>query len=289
MTSVSLVPAQADSPSLIVDLSRAASEPLAAVGGKALNLGRLAAAGFPVPPGFCLTTTGYRKAEPGEMRVIAARLDGAAAGADGAAAGLSGADRDGLARRGRELMAAAPVPPDVEAALRDAYAGMGGGPVAVRSSATAEDLPFASFAGQQDSFMDVSGADAVVAAVRGCWASLWTDRAVAYRSANGIRHREVSLAVVVQQMVHAATAGVMFTANPVTGTRTETVIDASAGPGQAVVSGTVNPDHFVLATASGRVLQRPQDRAASLTDSLTDAQLAGLTSLGDAAQRLPCR
>jgi pyruvate,water dikinase len=183
-------------------------------------------------------------------------------------------------------MAAAPVPPDVEAALRDAYAAMGGGPVAVRSSATAEDLPFASFAGQQDSFMDVSGADAVVAAVRGCWASLWTDRAVAYRSANGIRHREVSLAVVVQQMVHAATAGVMFTANPVTGTRTETVIDASAGPGQAVVSGTVNPDHFVLATASGRVLQRPQDRATSLTDSLTDAQLAGLTSLGDAAQRL---
>ena len=92
--------------------------------------------------------------------------------------------------------------------------------------------PFASFAGQQDSFLDIVGADAVVQAVRRCWASLWTDRAVAYRTANGISHREVGLAVVVQQMVDAGTAGVLFTANPVTGTRTETVIDASPGRGR---------------------------------------------------------
>ena len=124
-------------------------------------------------------------------------------------------------------------------------------PVAVRSSATAEDLPFASFAGQQDSYLDVIGADAVVEAVRRCWASLWSDRAVAYRSANGISNRDVGLAVVVQVMVDAATAGVLFTANPVTGTRTETVINASPGSGQAVVSGAVNPDQFVLETASG--------------------------------------
>lgn len=260
--------------SLVVDLSQLASASLATVGGKALNLGRLAAADFPVPLGFCLTTAGYRKAAPTEMDVIAARLDGVR--------GRQEEDRNGLSWRGREIMAAVPVPPDVEAAIRYAYTAMGSGPVAVRSSATAEDLPFASFAGQQDSFMDVVGAGAVVEAVRRCWASLWTDRAVAYRTTNGISHREVGLAVVVQQMVEADTAGVLFTANPVTGTRTETVIDASPGAGQAVVSGAVNPDHFVVETASGRILQQAQGRAPSLSDS----QLRELTSLGDAAQRL---
>lgn len=115
-----------------------------------------------------------------------------------------------------------------------------------------------------------------------CWASLWTDRAVAYRTTNGISHCEVGLAVVVQQMVDAGTAGVLFTANPVTGTRTQTVIDASPGPGQAVVSGAVNPDHFVVETATGRILQQAQGWPPSLTDS----QLRDLTSLGDAAQRL---
>ncbi|MCU1519573.1 MAG: Pyruvate, water dikinase, partial [Pseudarthrobacter sp.] len=280
MTNIGIVPGRGNAAtSLVVDLSQLASESLATVGGKALNLGRLAAAGFPVPPGFCLTTVGYRKAAPAEMDVTAGRLDGAGLGV---AAGLPDEDRNGLAVRAREVMAAAPVPPDVEAAIRSAYAAMGSGPVAVRSSATAEDLPFASFAGQQDSFMDVVGGDAVVEAVRRCWASLWTNRAVAYRTRNGIGHREVSLAVVVQQMVHAGTAGVLFTANPVTGTRTETVIDASAGPGQAVVSGAVNPDHFVVETASGRVLQQAQGPGPSLTGS----QVRELTSLGDAAQRL---
>ncbi|MCU1433778.1 MAG: Pyruvate, water dikinase [Pseudarthrobacter sp.] len=279
---------------LVVDFTQMASASLALVGGKALNLGRLAAADFPVPPGFCLTTAGYRMAAPTELDAIAGRLDGAGqdgAGQDGAgqggagmgrAGGLPDGDRDDLARRARETVAEAPVPPAVEAAVRDAYAAMGGVPVAVRSSATAEDLPFASFAGQQDSYLDVVGADAVVDAVRLCWASLWTDRAVAYRTTNGISHREVGIAVVIQQMVQARTAGVLFTANPVTGTRTETVIDAAPGPGQAVVSGAVNPDHFVLDTASGRLLQQPDGTA----PSLTGAQLLELAALGDAAQRL---
>lgn len=285
MDSVGLDTERGDAGSgLVLDLSQVASASLAAVGGKALNLGRLVAADFPVPPGFCLTTAGYRMSAPAELDAIATRLDGA--GLDGAglagAAVLSDGDRDDLARRAREAVAAAPVPPAVDAAVRDAYAAMGGGPVAVRSSATAEDLPFASFAGQQDSFMDVAGADAVVDAVRRCWASLWTDRAVAYRTTNGIRHHEVGLAVVIQHMVHARTAGVLFTANPVTGTRTETVIDAAPGPGQAVVSGAVNPDHFVVDTASGRLLQQPDGTA----PSLSGAQLRELASLGDAAQRL---
>ena len=124
----------------------------------------------------------------------------------------------------------------------------------MRSSATAEDLPFASFAGQQDTFLNVVGVDAVLAAVRQCWASLWTDRAVTYRAVQGIDPSTVSLAVVVQRMVDAAVAGVLFTANPVTGRRHEAVIDASPGLGEAVVSGAVNPDHFVVDSATGKFL-----------------------------------
>ncbi len=277
---------------LVVELAQTGSASLALVGGKALNLGRLTVAGFPVPSGFCLTTAAYRMAAPPELDGIVTRLDALdglnTADAPGSPDGLNitasqrAGERDDLARQARDGMAAAPVPPDVEAAVRRAYAAMGAGRVAVRSSATAEDLPFASFAGQQDSFLDVAGADAVLAAVRRCWASLWTDRAVAYRAANGISHGEVGLAVVVQQMVDAGMAGVLFTANPVTGTRTETVIGASRGAGQAVVSGAVNPDHFVVDTATGRILQSPPDRG----HSLARAQVRELTSLGDDAQRL---
>ncbi len=153
--------------------------------------------------------------------------------------------------RARELVLGAEVPPEIADAVRAAYAALGTDvPVAVRSSATAEDLPFASFAGQQDTYLNVVGADAVLAAVRQCWASLWTDRAVTYRATHGISPSTVALAVVVQRMVDAAVAGVLFTANPVTGRRHEAVIDASPGLGEAVVSGAVNPDHFVVDTAS---------------------------------------
>ncbi|KRE53205.1 pyruvate kinase [Arthrobacter sp. Soil736] len=311
---------------LVLELGQLGSEPLTLVGGKALNLGRLADAGFPVPAGFCLTTAAYRMAVPPELDALAARLDGLAAGAahtgevpaTGGPDGNEPAQREGalredaqreIAMRARELVGTSPVPPEVEAAVRRAYAAMGdvstpagsapagsepaGSPpaVAVRSSATAEDLPFASFAGQQDSFLNIVGADAVMQAVRRCWASLWTDRAVAYRSANGIRHSDVGLAVVVQHVVDATTAGVLFSANPVTGTRGETVIDASAGPGEAVVSGAVTPDHFVVETATGRIRQsspRPVDAGTGDGGSpgLTDAQLRELTSLGLSAQEL---
>ena len=207
MDSVGLDTERGDAGSgLVLDLSQLASASLATVGGKALNLGRLVAADFPVPPGFCLTTAGYRISAPAELDAIATRLDGA--GLDGAgldrrcAFCLTGTGTILRGVRGRRWRLRRCLPPSMPP-VRDAYAAMGGGPVAVRSSATAEDLPFASFAGQQDSFMDVAGADAVVDAVRRCWASLWTDRAVAYRTTNGISHREVGLAVVVQHMVHA--------------------------------------------------------------------------------------
>lgn len=132
-----------------------------------------------------------------------------------------------------------------------AYEALGGGRVAVRSSATAEDLPDASFAGQQDTYLDVEGADDLLTAVRRCWDSLWTDRAVAYRRDRGIDDDGVHMAVVVQRMVDPRAAGVLFTANPVTGTRGETVLDAVPGLGTAVVDGTVRPDHYVVAADGG--------------------------------------
>ncbi|MEV4169703.1 PEP/pyruvate-binding domain-containing protein [Nonomuraea sp. NPDC049709] len=205
---------------------------LAEVGGKAANLGELTRAGLPVPPGWVLTTEAYRQV----------------------AQGLE-TGGEGLAERARRHLLQAPVPEAVREEIVKSYAALGDDvPVAVRSSATAEDLPFASFAGQQDTFLNVVGAQAVVEAVRRCWASLWTDRAVAYRESNGIDHASVRLAVVVQEMVEAQVAGVMFTANPVTGRRREAVIDASPGLGEAVVSGAVNPDRFRV--FDGEILER---------------------------------
>lgn len=133
-----------------------------------------------------------------------------------------------------------------EADVVAAYERLGGGPVAVRSSATAEDLPHASFAGQQDTFLNVTGAGELVAAIRKCWDSLHTERAIAYREANNIDHDTVRMAVIVQRMINPAVAGVMFTANPLTGCRTEMVVDAAPGLGTAVVDGTVVADHYVL-------------------------------------------
>ncbi|WP_248960608.1 PEP/pyruvate-binding domain-containing protein [Sphaerisporangium perillae] len=205
------------------------------VGGKAANLGVLTQAGLPVPEGFCLTTEAYRRVA--ESAGLTDVLDALAHTAPGDTAALAE-----LAGRARALVLAAPVPEDIARAVQERAEG----PVAVRSSATAEDLPDASFAGQQDTYLNVVGADPVLDAVHRCWASLWTDRAVAYRAANGIDHGAVHLAVVIQRMVQAEVAGVMFTANPVTGRRHEVVIDASPGLGEAVVSGAVNPDHFVV-------------------------------------------
>lgn len=185
---------------------------------------------------------------------------------DLAVAGGKGANLGGLVRIGVRVppgfvvtthahAAANPdgsVPEPVAQAICTAYAELGRGPVAVRSSATAEDLPGAAFAGQQDTFLDVAGESAVLDAVRRCWASLWSERAVAYRERRGISDASVWMAVVVQRMVPAEAAGVAFTANPVTGARSETVIDAGLGLGEAVVSGTVTADHLVVDRADRR-------------------------------------
>ena len=230
---------------LVLDLAEVDAGFLPVVGGKAANLGELIRAGFPVPPGACVTTEAYRQVAAS----VAIPFD--------VLAGASGDALQRAAAAAREAMRAAPIPAEIRRAVGDAYARLGEQtPVAVRSSATAEDLPTASFAGQQDTYLHVVGREAVIDAVRRCWSSLWTERAVVYRTTNAIDHRAVRLAVVIQRMIEAEVAGVLFTANPVTGRRRQAVIDASPGLGEAVVSGAVNPDHFVVDTDSGAILER---------------------------------
>lgn len=170
-----------------------------------------------------------------------------------------------------------PIPAEQRARLAEVVAPLLDRPLAVRSSATAEDLPEASFAGQQDTFLDVRGLDAVLAAVVECWSSLWTERAISYRARNAVPQDGVSLAVVVQEMVAAEVSGVLFTADPLTGHRGHTVVDAVPGLGEKLVSGQVTPDHFLVETASGAVLERStQDER----PTLSDAQLGALVDLG---------
>jgi pyruvate,water dikinase len=235
---------------LVLDLGAVDAAMTATVGGKAANLGELIRAGLPVPPGLCVTTEAYRLVADGAA--LAGILD-ALTGTDPADVPALTA----LAARARAALLEAPVPDVVAAAVAAGYAALGPDvAVAVRSSATAEDLPSASFAGQQDTYLHVVGAGPVLDAVRRCWASLFTDRAVVYRAANAVDHRTVHLAVVVQTMVDARVAGVLFTADPVTGRRRQAVIDAAPGLGEAVVSGAVNPDHFVVDTATATILER---------------------------------
>ena len=222
-------------------------------GGKGANLGELIAAGFPVPDGFVLGTAAYRAA------ARAAKVDPS--------------KPDDAAKRLRST----PVPRRVADAALKAYDALGAGPVAVRSSATAEDLPGASFAGQQDTYLGVEGPDALLEAVRRCWASLWNERAVAYRAANSIDDGSVALAVVIQRMVDARAAGVLFTADPITGRRDTTVIDAIPGLGEALVSGAVVPDHFVADPESGRITERSTRGAQPV---LTDRLIRELANTG---------
>ncbi len=255
---------------------------LAVAGGKGANLGELTRAGVPVPPGFVLTTAAYRTYV--DHSGIGDKI-------------LATVPRDDAANRIRALFTA-PIPEALADELRAARAELGPA-VAVRSSATAEDLEDASFAGQQDTFLNVRGDDALLDAVRGCWASLWTARAIAYRARRGIDPAEVALAVVVQEMVDADAAGVLFTANPTTGARDEVVIAAAWGLGEAVVGGTVTTDDIVVEKGGGRIRSRTtadkavqtvaveqgtEDRPVPAADRaravLDDAEAAALAALG---------
>jgi phosphohistidine swiveling domain-containing protein len=237
---------------LVVPLEMLDRASLPFSGGKAANLGELIHAGFVVPAGFCVTTAAYAR--------VSAR-----AGLDASLAELEAISHQDSARQialataMRTALIEAPLPPEVIEAVTSAYRALSAGspaPVSVRSSATAEDLPEASFAGQQETLLNVIGIEALLTAVQRCFASLWTDRATQYRSSLGMAPGSVRLAVVVQRMVEAEVAGVLFTANPLTGKRREAVIDANPGLGEAVVSGATNPDHFVVQTTTGEIVER---------------------------------
>ncbi|MDG4787582.1 phosphoenolpyruvate synthase [Micromonospora sp. WMMD1102] len=267
---------------------------VAVVGGKGAQLGGLSRiAGVRVPAGFCVTTAAFRRIMR-EVPSIDDRLDRLSR--------LDPEDRAGIGALGAELrrdIERIIVPDDLGTAIVRALARLGeDAGYAVRSSATAEDLPTASFAGQQDTYLNVLGPDAVLRHVVRCWASLFTDRAVTYRQRNGIDHRKVLMAVVVQRMVLPQAAGVLFTADPVSGNRKVATVDASFGLGEALVSGRVNPDVFrvrddevvartiaskrfaIEALPEGGTRDVPVDPERRERPALTDPQLLRLVRLG---------
>jgi pyruvate,water dikinase len=241
---------------LVVWFQDCRSDALPLVGGKCASLGELIHAGVRVPPGFALTTHAYHRfmREGGLEREVGALAEGA-----------DPRDLDALEATSREIrkrIENAEFPAEMEDELAEAYRKLSvqcclpATPVAVRSSATAEDLPGASFAGQQDTFLWIRGVDDLLGRARRCISSLFTGRAMAYRAKNGFRHEDVAIAVGVQKMAHAYCAGVMFTLNPSNGDRSSIVIDSNFGFGESVVSGEVTPDHFVVNKVSLEIVER---------------------------------
>ncbi|MET7300939.1 rifamycin-inactivating phosphotransferase [Embleya sp. NPDC005575] len=276
------------------DLQEVDETQVAVVGGKGAQLGGLSRIeGIHVPAGFCVTTDAFRRIVA-QAPSIDDRLDR-----------LSRADPDDreairtLSAQIRRTIEGIAIPGDLAAAITRALARLGEqAAFAVRSSATAEDLPTASFAGQQDTYLNVVGPTAVLRHVSRCWASLFTERAVTYRRRNGIDHRAVHMAVVVQRMVFAHAAGILFTADPVTGNRKVATVDAGFGLGEALVSGLVNPDVFTVrdgevvtkaiaskqravhALPAGGTREVAIDSQRQEQPALTDAQVVRLVRLG---------
>ena len=209
---------------------------LEVVGGKGRSLSEMTNAGLPVPEGFHITTAAYRDF------VVSNNLQGSILNEAGKT-GQEAVASENISR----LFAESELSASVVQEIKVAYAKLGDNPaVAVRSSANAEDLPDMSFAGQQDTYLNIIGDDALLVAVRNCWASLWTPRAISYRERMGIEHDQVAMAVVVQLMVASDVSGILFTANPATGERTEMIANASFGLGEAIVSGQVTPDTYIF-------------------------------------------
>src|SRR5579859_6493723 len=267
---------------------------VAVVGGKGANLGELARIeGLRVPAGFCVTTDAFQRIMA-QAPSIDNRLDRLSR--------LKPDDRAAiraLSAEIRQSIEGIPLPDDLAAAITRPLTRLGEqAAYAVRSSATAEDLPTASFAGQQDTYLNVVGPAAILQHVSRCWASLFTERAVTYRLRNGVDHRKVRMAVVVQRMVLPRAAGILFTADPVTGNRTVASVEASFGLGEALVSGLVNADVYkvrggeVAARTVGTKRRAVQAQPGGGTrevaieperqqrPALTDAQVVRLVALG---------
>jgi pyruvate,water dikinase len=281
---------------VIISLTSAEAT-LQAVGGKGVNLARLRRAGFCVPAGFIIPTDAYR------AFVNSNHLSNLIAVLTNSITTDNPAQLEDASARIRAAFSAGSLPTEIEADVQDAYAAMNGAPVAVRSSATLEDLPDLSFAGQQDTFLNIIGPEDLLVAVIDCWSSLWTARAIGYRMRNRVNHHEATLAVVVQEMVQSEVSGVLFTANPLTGLLSETVIDATFGLGEALVSGQVEPDHFVIDSVSGAIKTavlgtkavstrskagggvQALEESSSARQSLTDEQIQQLVALGQQVQK----
>lgn len=226
------------------------------VGGKGANLGELTHMGLPVPPGFCVTAGGYDKfIDYAELDEVVRFL----------MESVNVDDVDALTEASKAIqdkINMGEIFPQLEEEIVNAYRefsekiNVKDPEVAVRSSATAEDLPDASFAGQQDTYLHIRGEEELVKHVRMCWASLWTSRAIYYREKQNFNHFDVSLSVVVQKMVNSEKSGVMFTANPINNNKNEMMINASWGLGEAVVSGIVTPDEYIIDKKTKKVIEK---------------------------------
>ena len=278
----------------VVGLHEVDDTQVAVVGGKGAHLGELSRIdGIKVPAGFCVTTDAFRRIMA-QAPSIDDRLDQLSR--------LNPDDREAIRTLSAEIrrtLEAIAIPDDLAAAITHALARLGEhAAYAVRSSATAEDLPTASFAGQQDTYLNVVGRAAILRHVSRCWASLFTERAVTYRQRSGIDHRAVHMAVVVQQMVFAQVAGILFTADPVTSDRRVASVEAGFGLGEAMVSGLVNGDVYkvrdgevvaksvgtkqlaIYALPAGGTREQAIDPELQDRPALTDAQVLRLTQLG---------
>jgi len=233
-------------------------EDIPVVGGKNSSLGEMISSGFPVPPGFAVTAYSYERYI--DEKRIAEQIYKIIK--DTVTNPNDPKQYDVASKKIRELMEKTPMPKDIENAIRTAYKDLNQRLklkdtfVAVRSSATAEDLPDASFAGQQETFLNIRGPDDLINRVIKCWSSLFTPRAIFYRTEKGFAHEKVFISVGVQKMVNSGCAGVMFTINPVTGNQDEIVIEGNYGLGETVVSGVVNPDDFVIDKSTIKIKER---------------------------------
>jgi len=228
------------------------------VGGKNANLGEMIKAGIPVPPGFAITAYAYRKfiEETGIAQKIYGIIQETVTDMN------NPQQYEEASRKIRELIESTPMPKEIEEAIRNAYAQLNMRTntsevfVAVRSSATAEDLPDASFAGQQETFLNVKGVDELLEKTVKCWSSLFTPRAIFYRTQKGFPHEKVLISVGVQRMVNSRAAGVMFTIDPVTGDPSKIVIEGNYGLGESVVSGAVTPDDYIVDKKTLKILEK---------------------------------
>jgi pyruvate,water dikinase len=274
------------------------------VGGKVASLGEMIAAELPVPPGYAITTAAYENLKEDaqlakEVRSTLAEVDH-----------TRPAELREISKRVRGLIESIPIPPEIESYIKESYArlceicGVEDVPVAVRSSATAEDLPDASFAGQQDTYLWIMGADNVVENVSRCWSSMFTDRAISYRHETGHDHEMISMSVAIQKMVQPRAAGVAFTLNPSDGDRSQIAIDSAWGFGEGVVSGEVTPDNFLVdkvimeivsrtispkhieyALVDGTVATIEVESSRQIQPSLTDEEIKAVAIMAKRAER----